>query len=83
MHTRGTSARTEIRGADSASQCLLDIPSWSFHWQGSYEMKSPKTVHPGDALYLECHWDNTGATDINWGEGTNDEMCLGTFYVTQ
>jgi len=83
MHTRGTRARTEIRGADGATQCLLDIPSWNFHWQGSYALEAPKTIQPDDNLYLECHWDNTSPTDINWGEGTGDEMCLGTFYVTQ
>lgn len=83
MHTRGTHARTEIHGAGGASQCLLEIPSWNFHWQGSYELATPATLSPGDSLYLECHWDNAGPTDINWGEGTGDEMCLGTFFITQ
>lgn len=83
MHTRGTSAITEIVHASGESDCVLDIPSWNFHWQGSYELAAPKTIVPGDKIRLECHWNNSGATDMNWGEGTGDEMCLGTFYVTQ
>lgn len=87
MHTRGTSARTDIwRGGKADDKdCLLDIPAWDFHWQGQYMLTQPKTINPGDLLGLECHWSNSGATakDIEWGEGTEDEMCLGTFYVTQ
>ena len=29
-------------------------------------------------IRIECHWDNSGSDDIDWGEGTGDEMCLGT-----
>jgi len=85
MHTRGVSARFDIRrGGDKAkTECMLDIPNWDFHWQGSYPFKTPKTFQPGDTLYLECHHDNAkGTTELNWGEGTGDEMCLGVFYVT-
>ena len=44
--------------------------------------------NPGDKLYLECHWDNSGGNqtgapkDTLWGEGTGDEMCLGVVYIT-
>jgi len=39
----------------------------------------------GDKLALECHWDNCapGAAERRWGEGTDDEMCLSVFYLTQ
>lgn len=87
MHTHGTHAKTEIWRGGSASNkdCLLDIPKWDFHWQSNYLFSQPKTLQPGDVLALECHWDNTGANakDIAWGEGTGDEMCLGTFFITQ
>lgn len=83
MHTRGTHAVTRIQRGGGGDECMLDIPSWNFHWQGSYGFSQPKTVNAGDKLYLECHWNNTGDTDLNWGEGTEDEMCLGVFYATQ
>ncbi len=94
QHVRGTHGRVELRHAGGASDCLLDVPRWDFHWQRGYGFVQPKRMNPGDQLYLECHWDNTAANqpyvngqqvapqDLNWGEGTNDEMCLTAVYVT-
>ena len=85
MHTLGTSTRLDIERQSSARECLLDIPRWDFHWQGSYALTQPRVIQPGDRLRLECHWNNSapGAVEANWGEGTGDEMCLGLFYMTQ
>lgn len=84
MHTRGTTARMEIAHADGTKECLIDIPRWDFHWQGGYGFVKPKVYQPGDSITLTCHWDNSaGTTDVNWGEGTGDEMCLGGFYIAQ
>jgi hypothetical protein len=84
MHTRGRRARLEIQHADGTKDCMLDIEKWDFHWQGAYAFTQPKTYLPTDQLYLECHFDNSDSTvERNWGEGTDDEMCLGGFYVTQ
>ncbi|MET0342068.1 MAG: monooxygenase [Polyangiales bacterium] len=90
MHTRGTSAKMGIIRADSGREVnLLDIPAWAFEWQETYLFQKPVRLHPGDELYLECHFDNTpenqpvlnGARlpvrDVTWGERTIDEMCLG------
>ncbi|MDC3954892.1 monooxygenase [Polyangium jinanense] len=82
MHTRGKSGSLRVVRGD-AEECLVDIPSWNFHWQGSYALKAPTRFEPGDQLHLKCTWDNTEMYDINWGEGTNDEMCLGTVYVSE
>jgi hypothetical protein len=85
QHTLGTSNKLEIVRRSGAKECLLDIPRWDFHWQGQYPLAEPKVINPGDSLALECHWDNSAlsAVDVNWGEGTGDEMCLGVFYMTQ
>jgi hypothetical protein len=73
---------------------LLDIPSWNFHWQGTYQLAQPIRVNPGDKVNLACHWDNSQANqpsvngqqlppkNVNWGESTTDEMCLGLMYVS-
>jgi len=94
MHTLGTRAKFTIKRADG-EECMLGIPRWDFHWQGSYRFMEPKRFNPGDKLYLECHWDNTPPNqpivdgkpqvpkDVYWGEGTTDEMCLGGFYYTK
>jgi hypothetical protein len=95
MHLHGTHANVSLESADGAAGCLLDIPHWNFHWQGSYEFGAPQSVAATDVLRIECHWDNTaanqpvvnGATmppeDLNWGEGTADEMCIAFLYATQ
>ena len=82
MHQLGKTARLSIQRADAGETCLLDIPEWDFHWQGGYGFKSPVTLNPGDRLFLECSWDNPTMSDVTWGEGTGDEMCLGVFYYT-
>lgn len=69
------------QGAPDA--CLLDIPAWDFDWQGSYSLREPVTFEPGDVLSIECNFDNsTSDRDVTWGEGTDDEMCIGFFYTT-
>lgn len=94
MHQLGTGGTEEIRRADGATECLLEVDDWDFSWQRGFLFDQPKRLSRGDTLYLECHWDNTAANqgtingvkqdpvDVNWGEGTQDEMCLGVFYVT-
>jgi len=84
QHLRGTRSRVEIQRASGARECVLDIPRWDFHWQGAYTLKTPKRVERGDSLSIECHWDNSapGSKNVNWGDGTSDEMCLGVFYIT-
>jgi len=91
QHLRGTRNRLEIQRASGTRDCLLDIPRWDFHWQGSYALKTPKRVEPSDSISIECHWNNSASNqpsgssmrDLNWGEGTDDEMCLGYLYITQ
>jgi hypothetical protein len=83
QHTRGLGGRVEIVHADGTRECLLDIPRWDFHWQGAYALEKPRRFVAGDKIHLECHWDNSmGDKDLNWGEGTDDEMCLTSFYFT-
>lgn len=93
MHTRGTTANIGVTRAEGGDECLLDIPRWDFNWQGGYALAEPVTVQPGDGLYIECRWDNSTTnqpsvggmpmppSDLNWGEGTNDEMCLGGLFI--
>jgi hypothetical protein len=94
MHALGRSTALRIDRADGSSECLLDIPKWDFGWQGSYGFIEPKTLEPGDQIYMECRFDNgvddqlrvDGALlpprDVDWGEGVRDEMCLAGFYLS-
>ena len=82
MHELGKTARLSVQRAGGGESCLLEIPAWDFHWQGTYPMREPVRLEPGDKLRVECTWDNPTMKDVTWGEGTGDEMCLGTFYYT-
>lgn len=95
MHTRGRTASMRVQHADDSESCLVEIPRWDFNWQGSYGFTQPVRVEPGDAMSIACSWDNSPQNqpivdgsqmppqDINWGEGTDDEMCLGTIYMAK
>jgi hypothetical protein len=94
MHLLGSHGRIWIDRADDSQQCLLDIPEWDFNWQGTYELQEPITVNAGDLFNMECQWDNSAENqlivdgeqlptqDLEWGDGTRDEMCLAIAYVT-
>jgi hypothetical protein len=84
MHQLGKSEIMWVEDGETGElDCLLDIPRWDFDWQLSYGFEEPKLVTPDDYLGIECAFDNSapGAIDVEWGEGTLDEMCLGVMYV--
>ena len=94
MHYLGTSADLSVVRQAGGQDCVLDIPAWDFGWQGSYDLMQPTRVEVGDSLRLSCTWDNSEANqpivdgellapkDVEWGEGTRDEMCLSIVYAT-
>lgn len=86
MHLRGTSIRIEVNPGQADAQVLLDIPDWDFHWQGGYIFQEAIAVHRGDRVRITCVWDNTWGQNLRyifWGEGTQDEMCLGAVITRQ
>jgi hypothetical protein len=95
QHLLGTKSHLQLTHKDGTTECLLDIPRWDFHWQRSYWFDKAKLVQPGDQLSIECHWDNSAQNqptfngvqqmprDVNWGESTTDEMCLGVLYAAE
>ncbi len=82
MHTFGRSASLAVLGADGEEDCLLSVDRYDFGWQRTYYFEGAYTVSPGDTVLLTCTWDNPGDADLDWGENTGDEMCLGTTYLT-
>lgn len=93
MHLRGQSGKLYIERSRNQT-CMLNIPRWDFNWQLSYDLKQPIVIKPGDSVGISCKFDNTAdkqpvvdgikqkPVDVYWGEGTNDEMCLGVLYIT-
>ena len=74
-----------------SSTVLLDIPAWSFHWQGSYQFLTPIEVDNTDTLTIRCEYDNSNVNRlalglapnvaVTWGEGSQDEMCLASIQM--
>jgi hypothetical protein len=71
------------------SECLTDIPDWSFEWQLDYIFKDPLPLQAGDTVNVVCDYDNgpnhqptvdgvkrQQAITVGPGEGSADEMCL-------
>ncbi|MEM6996909.1 MAG: monooxygenase [Myxococcota bacterium] len=82
MHRRGSRGVQSIERADGSSECLLSIPNYDYNWQHDFRRTQSVIVNPGDQLRLECQWDNAdNAQTVNWGDGTDDEMCLGIHYL--
>lgn len=83
-HLLATEMQIAING-----EPVLDIPKWDFHWQGSYQFQEPIRVGMDDTITLRCVYDNTNAhraaqglgnaVPVIFGDGTEDEMCLGSF----
>ena len=88
MHLLGKSQYAKIIREDGSEECLLDIPDWDFAWQQSYKPSETVTVQPGETVEVTCSYDNSQANqpivngeqiepnDVEWGDGTLDEMCL-------
>jgi hypothetical protein len=89
MHNLGTTGFMHLKRKDGTRQCIVEINDWDFHWQGGVRLQNPILVNPGDVIEMECRYDNSQANqptyqgkqqaprNVNWGENTTDEMCLG------
>ena len=76
MHALGQRITVSAAGA-----CLVDIPSWDFHWQSTYFFAGgPVRVPQLAEIRLSCTYDNNTTELVRFGEGTSDEMCLAYFY---
>ena len=84
MHTLGKTFRFTLDPGTKDAKILLDIPNWSFNWQMNYGLETPLHVKAGQKLLMECSWDRSAdplraPKYIVFAEGTEDEMCFGTY----
>ncbi|MEM6989119.1 MAG: hypothetical protein AAF721_01435 [Myxococcota bacterium] len=81
MHKLGRTLRVERLTPEPT--CLIDVPRWDFDFQRFYFFAEPMVAMPGDRFRLTCNYDTSQRTEaVEWGEGTEDEMCLAGFYFT-
>ncbi|MCB9745604.1 MAG: monooxygenase [Alphaproteobacteria bacterium] len=90
MHTLGKSGELALVHEDGSEEMIISVPEYDFNWQFVYRLAEPVRVAPGEELRLECHFDNSAENqadggepeDVNWGEGTTEEMCVANMYIT-
>jgi hypothetical protein len=86
MHLLGKTERFTVNdtGGDPAdATCLMDVPSWNFHWQQLFFYEKSIILSSKQTVKFECHYDTRGQTKtITYGEGTQDEMCIVFSYLT-
>jgi hypothetical protein len=85
MHQLGSSAEVSLLKSNGTVKSLVSIPEWDFDWQLAYQLAEPVRFEEGDQISLRCTYDNDApdAIDANWGEGTDDEMCVANLYISQ
>ncbi|GAA3468910.1 monooxygenase [Nonomuraea roseola] len=88
MHLLGRSIKVELNPGKSGARTLLDVPRYDFDNQALQPLAEPVTVKPGDTIRTTCTHDASLRAQLPllrdlppryvvWGEGTQDEMCLG------
>ena len=91
MHLLGRTMKVTATLPDGRQVCLVDVPDWDFHWQGTYTYETPVALPFGTRVDLSARYDNSAANpenpnspprDVRWGEGTTDEMCIAFLGVT-
>jgi hypothetical protein len=94
MHQLGQSINIYLDRDGGEREYLVDVPHYDFNWQREYVFEESLVAAPEDTLGIECHWNNTQAyraekgilpeepVAVPWGEGTVDEMCIATLYMT-
>jgi polyisoprenoid-binding protein YceI len=85
-HTLGKDFRFTLDPDTANPTVLLDIPTWNFDWQMNYGLAQPLHVNAGQKIRMECSWDRTLDPNrppkyIVFAEGTEDEMCFGTYAI--
>lgn len=82
MHRLGRTGEVKIVRADGAEEQLFRVDPWDFDWQLTYDFEQPIGFEPGDELKLSCTFENDRDTATNWGEGSDDEMCVANLFIT-
>ncbi|MET0286521.1 MAG: hypothetical protein ABW352_18710 [Polyangiales bacterium] len=81
MHEIGKTLRVTVTDS-KGERCLHDAPRYDFHWQRMYFFDKPITLEAGSKLSIDCRFDTTDRTQVtNWGESSQDEMCVAGLFI--
>lgn len=81
LHQTGTKISLELQRSGSTDWIsLVDIPAWDFNDQPNVAIAPEhQQLQSGDKLRTRCEY-NTQGQNVNWGEGSADEMCFNFIY---
>jgi mono/diheme cytochrome c family protein len=74
MHKLGRRMQLTINRVDGTKELIHDMP-FDFNAQVFYPQDSV-VMHKGDTLETRCHFRNETATQVRFGELTQNEMCV-------
>ena len=85
MHYRGAAMEYKVTYPDGKTEMLLNVPNYSFAWQTTYVLKTPKLLPKGSKVFVTAYFDNSARNKFNpdpkqtvrYGEPTYDEMMIG------
>ncbi|MCB9673535.1 MAG: monooxygenase [Alphaproteobacteria bacterium] len=83
MHQLGRTGVVRVDRMGGEQLELLRVDDWDFDWQLNYRFMDPVGFEPGDEMFLSCTYENDRGADVNWGEGSEEEMCVGNLFISQ
>jgi hypothetical protein len=93
MHLLGRSFKMVLNPGTPEAKTVLNVPTFDFHDQKSYNLRSPIPVTAGERVQVTCSYDPTLAQElpilrkapphfVTWGDGSTDEMCIGLAWTS-
>lgn len=76
MHGLGKQFTTTLKKRDGRTIDLGSTAAFDWGNQQSYPVAPDTIVEPDDTVVTRCVWENSGSSAVQWGEGTEDEMCF-------
>jgi hypothetical protein len=82
MHYRGRAMTAEAIYPDGTSEIVFSVPRYSFNWQTTYVLETPRPIPAGTTIRTTALFDNSAGNPLNpdptqtvrWGEPSDAEM---------
>jgi hypothetical protein len=87
MHGRGRDFEYRVLYPTGATETLLSVPRYNWHWQLWYNLEKPIVLPKGTKIQCTAHFDNSPnnpdnadpTKEVSWGDQSWDEMMVGFF----
>jgi len=79
MHMMGSYMKVVAQSSTDGDVVMWDEP-YNFDLQTVRLLDAPIQMKQGDAIKVQCSYNNTGSTTLHWGDSSLDEMCIAGVY---